>query len=380
MTTTATTRSRFNTYRGLGNSCPICTSTSGKCRWQPYELSACNGKITSTTKTLCMTGSGGIGHPDYHYFNDTRDRNWGIYIPLADWNVHRGENAAATAEQRERWIREQQEKQAALLALENQRRADSLPPTERDVAARAILSQLSLTEIDRQDLLGRGFTPHQIRTIGFKSVEKWQRLKEPVNNRFPGVSISSFKLNNGIAGVLIPIYSITGEILGFQIRNRDREDENRYRWLSSTWEKGRDNGAAPALPNGENPLTFVYPQLLGELGIMGVRNTLRLHTPAACELPNSPHRIGLVEGTGAKPHLAAIKMGQQIIGAAGGQWLSSPELLKDGLERWRAETIDLYLDGDDLQKNPSYPAVARPLLSIKPVGLSAALDAIGVRY
>jgi hypothetical protein len=43
-------------------------------------------------------------------------------------------------------------------------------------------------------------------------------------------------------------------------------------------------------------------------------------------------------------------MGQQVIGAAGGQWLSSPELLKNGLERWRADVIDLYLDGEDPQK------------------------------
>jgi hypothetical protein len=70
--------------------------------------------------------------------------------------------------------------------------------------------------------------------------------------------------------------------------------------------------------------------------------------------------IGLVEGTGAKPHLAAIKMGQQVIGAAGGQWRSCSELLKDGLERWRADTIDLYLDGDDLQK----PQVIRRWLDL----------------
>jgi hypothetical protein len=44
-------------------------------------------------------------------------------------------------------------------------------------------------------------------------------------------------------------------------------------------------------------------------------------------------------------------MGQQVIGAPGGQWwLSSPELLKDGLKRWRADVIDLYLDGEDPQK------------------------------
>ena len=30
--------------------------------------------------------------------------------------------------------------------------------------------------------------------------------------------------------------------------------------------------------------------------------------------------------------------------------MSSPELLKDGLERWRADVIDLYLDGEDPQK------------------------------
>lgn len=124
--------------------------------------------------------------------------------------------------------------------------------------------------------------------------------------------------------------------------NRVKSVKNidRYRWLSSTWEKGRDNGAAPALPNGENPLTFIYPQL--------------------CGVAMQRRAIKLVEGTGAKPHLAAIKTGQQVIGAAGGQWRSYPELLKDGLERWRADTIDLYLDGDDLQK----PQVIRRWLKL----------------
>jgi hypothetical protein len=330
-TTTPTQSLKFNAYRGLGKSCPVCASTSGKCRWQSYELPAKKdgGIALDTTKTLCMTGAGGYGNPDYHYFGDTRDGTWGIYVPLVDWSEYVGSNTQVSPEEHERWIRQQQEKQAALLALENQRRSESLPSAERDPAARAILSQLPLAEIDRQDLLRRGFTSHQIRTIGFKSIEKWQRLKEPINNRFPGVNISGVKLNNSIAGVLIPLYTITGEIVACQIRNREKS-KSRYRWLSSTWEKGRDNGAAPTLPNGENPLTFVYPQLCGTV----------MH-----------HRsIGFAEGTGAKPHLAAIKTGQQVIGAAGGQWLSSPELLQDGLERWRADTIDLYLDGDDLQK------------------------------
>ena len=328
--TSSIVRSKFNAYKGLGNSCPVCASTSGKCRWQNYELSAKNGKTTPTTKTLCMTGAGGYGNPDYHYFNDTRDGQWGVYIPLVDWNEHRGEDRQATPAEREEWVKNQQLKQQALLEAENQRRAESLPAYERDIAARAILAQLSLNEIDRKDLIRRGFTQQQIREIGFKSVEKFQRLKEPVNNRFPGVNIQGNRLSNGsIAGILIPIYTVTGEIVAFQVRNRE-QSKSRYRWLSSVWEKGRDNGAAPSLPNGENPLTFSYPQLLGV--------EPRLNS------------IGFAEGTGAKPNLTATKMGQQVIGAAGGQWLSSPELLKDGLERWRADVIDLYLDGDDLQK------------------------------
>ncbi len=329
-TTTPFARSKFNAYKGLGNSCPVCASTSGKCRWQPYELSAKNGKTTPTIKTLCMTGAGGYGNPDYHYFNDTRDGQWGVYIPLVDWNEHRSEDRQATPAERAEWVKTQQLKQQALLEAENQRRAESLPALERDIAARAILAQLSLNEIDRKDLVRRGFTAQQIREIGFKSVEKFQRLKEAVNPRFPGVNIQGNRLNNGsIGGILIPLYTVTGKIVAFQVRNRE-PSKSRYRWLSSTWEKGRDNGSAPSLPNGENPLTFSYPQLLGVIPVI--------------------KSIGLAEGTGAKPNLAAIRMGQQVIGAAGGQWLSSPELLKDGLERWRADIIDLYLDGEDPQK------------------------------
>jgi hypothetical protein len=333
-------RSKFNAYRGLGNTCPVCSSSSGKCRWQNYELSAKNGKITPTVKTLCMTGAGGYGNPDYHYFNDTRDGQWGVYIPLVDWNEHRGEDRQATPAEKEEWVKNQQLKQQALLEAENQRRAESLPAYERDIAARAILAQLSLNEIDRKDLIRRGFTAQQIREIGFKSVEKFQRFKEPVNPRFPGVNIQGNRLNNGyIGGILIPIYTITGEIVAFQIRNRE-QSKSRYRWLSSTWEKSRENGPVPNLPNGEIPLTFSYPQLLGVIPVI--------------------RSIGLAEGTGAKPNLAAIEMGQQVIGAAGGQFLSAPEQLKDALERWRANYIDLYLDGEDIHK----PQVIRRWLNL----------------
>jgi hypothetical protein len=323
---------KFTPYRGLGNTCPICSSSSGKCKAQPYDLSAKNGKTTPTVKTLCMNGTGDNGHPDYHYFNDTRNGTWGIYIPLADWNEHRGESRQATPQEREEWVRNQQLKTQAALEAENKKRLESLPIAERNIVAQNILAQLDLNEIDRQDLIRRGFTPQQIKDIGFKSIDPFQKLsKEPVNPRFPGVNIQGDRLNNwSMGGILIPVYTITGEIVGFQLRNRETTTKGRYRWLSSAWEQGRTGGSPPNLPNGELPLTFVYPQLLS--ASMGARE------------------IALIEGTGAKPNLGAIKLGQQVIGAAGGQFISSPEQLQDGLQRWRAEIVNLMLDGDDLQK------------------------------
>ncbi len=278
-----------------------------------------------------MNETGGYGNPDYHYFNDTRCGTWGIYIPLADWNEHRGENRQATPEEREEWVRQQQLKTQAALEAENQKRLESLPINERDIAARAILAQLSLNDIDRQDLIRRGFTSQQIKDIGFKSIDPFQKLREPVNPRFPGVNVNGDRLNNwSMGGVLIPVYAITGEILGFQIRNREANTKGRYRWLSSAWEQGRTNGNAPNLPNGELPLTFVYPQLLG--AEMGARE------------------LSLAEGTGAKPSIAAVKLGHQVIGAAGGQFLSSPEQLQEGLSTWNGDIVNLMLDGDDLKK------------------------------
>jgi hypothetical protein len=278
-----------------------------------------------------MSETGGYGNPDYHYFGDTRCGTWGVYIPLADWNEHRGENRQATPLEKEEWVRQKQLKVKLALEAENQKRLESLSIAERDIAARAILAQLSLNDIDRQDLIRRGFTTQQIKQIGFKSIDPFQRLQTPVNPRFSGVNVQGDRLNNwSMGGVLIPVYAITGEILGFQIRNREANAKGRYRWLSSAWEQGRSNGSAPNLPNGELPLTHVYPQLLGA--------------------ETKQREISFAEGTGAKPNLAAIKLGHQVIGAAGGQWLSSPEQLQETLSTWRGDIVNLMLDGDDLKK------------------------------
>lgn len=320
--------SKFSAYRGKGNACPVCNSTSGRCSSQKYQLTGKDRQTINTDKIYCMDGVGGSGNPDYHYFNDTRDGQWGIYILLADWSKHCGTYQESSVADKEQWAAERQQRRQEIVELEQKRQGDSLGGAERDLAARAIMSQLSLNWIDRKDLLGRGFTLDQINKIGFKSIDRWQRLTTPVNNRFPGVDLHGTKLNSSIGGVLIPIYSINGEILAFQVRNRQKSQEKRYLWLSSAWEKNRPNGSSPKMATGENPLSFVDPQKLG--------------------IEIRANSIGFAEGSGAKPNLAAIKMGQRVIGAVGGQWLSSPRLLKEGLKFWNADQIDLYMDKDDL--------------------------------
>ncbi len=321
----------FASHRGHNNACPVCSSTSGKCKEQEYDLPARNGKTTPSIKTFCMDGTGGNGHPNYHYFGDTSDGTWGIYIPLVDWDEHRGQSTETTYLEKEEWIRQQEAKRQAALEAENQQKANTFSVAERDPVARQILAQLSLHDVDRKDLLRRGFTPQQIKEIGFKSIDPFQRLREPVDPRFPGVNVEGTRLNNGyMGGILIPVYTITGEIVAFQIRNREKNTDGRYRWLSSSWEKERENGSSPKLADLKLPLTHVYPQLLG--------------AEARSEA------VGLMEGTGAKPNIGAVKTGEQVIGAAGGQFLGSSVQLKTTLQTWNAIIVKLYLDGDDIYK------------------------------
>ncbi len=65
-----------------------------------------------------------------------------------------------------------------------------------------------------------------------------------------------------------------------------------------------------------------------------------------------PH-LGFCEGIGAKPTLAAHRFGQRIIGAAGGNFVGSPEQIQDNLADYSTNLpIDLYVDGGDVL-NPS---------------------------
>jgi hypothetical protein len=278
-------------------SCPICEDVTGKCRVTDWGH-------------LCMEYSSNADIPGFKFIGQTRNQLWG------KWLEDQGDSTPEQQEQkRQERLREIEHRRQ----LEQKQRAASLPPEQRDRHYQRLLAQLGLHPDDRADLVRRGFTPEQIERFGARSVERWQKLSEALPADLPGVTLSEHSLNVSQAGYLCPIRDVDGHLVDFQLRARDAGKGGRYRWLSSNTKK-RPNGPAPNLPNGELPLA--------------------VYRPAAAQAGT----VAIVEGTGPKPFLTAERLQLVTIGAAGGQWASSPETLRYTLERLGAQTLLLYPD------------------------------------
>lgn len=283
------------------NPCQLCDDTKGKCRETP-------------TIRLCMTFADAIQSvPGFKFIGRTKDDLWGKWVEDNDrtW----------TDQERDRWRQEQLDKRQHRAEEEAQRRAAAMTAEERDRHNRQLLDQLTLHPIDRADLHRRNLTDEQIAKWGVKSVEQWQKLEHELPHTLPGVNLTGDSLNVPGAGYLCPIHNVEGFLVGFQIRLRN--GDTRYLWLTSATKK-RPNGATPHLPNGELPLAVHRPEQLVK------------------------QNIALTEGVGAKPFISSQHQGQVTIGAAGGQFASSPKTLKATLDRLSVElntkTIDFYPD------------------------------------
>jgi len=197
------------------------------------------------------------------------------------------------------------------LEAEEQRQQRSLSEAERDKQYRQMLSELTLHPDDKADLIRRGFTREQIELSGFKSIERYQPLQNQYSQLLPGVTAQGNQLVISSSGYLCPIRNSSGLIVAAQVRLRSLGSTNRYRWLSG---KGQTLHLYPegCSPKGELPLPVFRPQGL----IQG---------------------IALAEGTGVKPFLVSQRLNLLTIGAAGGQWASSPELFRSTLEKAHLE-------------------------------------------
>lgn len=297
------------------NPCPVCEDTTGNCRqsktdadyWQCMSYAdAKKGDIIGQFKC--------IGH--------TRDRLWSQF---------KLDNTQEWCDERRReWQVENQRRQQEKAKMNVLRRQRSLSVEQRHEQYTRMLSELTLHPDDRADLLRRGFTPDEIELCGFKSIGRYQQLESQFNGLLPGVSRGN-RLIIRNEGYLCPVRDVDGLIVACQLRLRilPTAESGRYRWLSGD---GQVLHLFPegCQPEGELPLAVHFPQQRQKCG------------------------VGIGEGTGAKPFLAAQRLGIPFIGAAGGLFTSSPRLLQIYLEKLnfeREQEIIIPVDAGDAINN-----------------------------
>jgi hypothetical protein len=264
---------------------------------------SCKGEIVNGFKSL--------GH--------TRDQLWGQF---------KLDNSQEWSEQqRLEWQRENQRRRQEKTKADDERQRRSLTAVQRHEQYTRLLSELTLHPDDRADLVRRGFTHEQIELAGFKSIGRYHQLQSQYSELLPGISRGN-RLIIADEGYLCPVRNADGLLVACQVRLRTlpTTETNRYRWLSGG---GQTLHLYPegCKSEGELPLPVFRPQ-------------------------GKPEGIALAEGTGAKPFLVSQRLNLFTIGAAGGQWASSPQLFHSTLEKAEIEvgtkSIKIFPDAGDV--------------------------------
>ncbi len=180
-----------------------------------------------------------------------------------------------------------------------------LDTDSRHQAFTTLLQQQSLHIEDAADLIRRGFTHDQIQRMGAKTLKQGLRFKAaPLG--LPGFSSG---IHNCETGYLVPTRDWDGRINGGQLKPRNGGG---YRWLA---------GCHLASSN-ELPLQII---------------------------PGDPKQPFLfVEGTGPKPWMVHFMTGATVIGAAGGNFTSSPTQLHQTLHQTKNQLRVLLPDGESI--------------------------------
>jgi hypothetical protein len=293
------------------NPCPICDDTSGKCRQhRDGELHLC---IIYADARLGEIRNG------HKCVKEAKAGNWASFKSdnTQEW----------TEQQRLEWKASNEQRRQLQAREDDERRRRSLSPQERHDQYTQLLSELILHPDDRADLVRRGFTNEEIDLAGFKSIERYQKLQSQFSKLLPGISRGD-RLVIREEGYLCPIRNADGLIVACQVRLRTlpTTEINRYRWLS-----------------GQGQTLHLYPE--------GCKSDGELPLPVFSP-QGKPEGIALPEGTGAKPFLVSQRLNLLTIGAAGGQWASSPQLLKQILEKAALEVkgreIKIFPDAGDI--------------------------------
>lgn len=280
--------------------CPVCGDESGKCRHHEDE-----------EITLCMSFSDAKKFEVINRHKCLKPATNSLWATFKLLEIDTYQQTATFNP--ELYIQRKQEQADKEVKTREWLTSNALSLEKRHELYTEILSELELNEESLADLKARKFTEDEIEATGFKSYSG-QNLSGHYPNELPGIKDNN-RLN-AFNGYLIPCRDFDGQIAGLQIRLH-KSDKGRYRWLSN------GNGLQRLQPENENPLAIYHSD---------------------CE----PKGIALVEGTGAKPYFVAKRLGYLVIGAAGGQWLSSPQLLikyiNQAFEKYGKLPITLFPD------------------------------------
>jgi predicted XRE-type DNA-binding protein len=269
------------TFLKLGKNCPICNGISrgrgrsgGDCRSSSNELIHCRTGLELSTI------------PSGWKFIKLDQYGFGLFAPdNSDW----------TRAQRLEWQQKVKAERSARQKKEEQALKQSLPIEARDRAIQTLHKYLGLSRTHRQNLRERNLTDTQIDAGYFFTIHPDQELPPGIPANLPGIAWG--RLATKTPGIACPAFDVAGNIIGWQLRV-DNATDNKYRWA-----KGKTSSH---LPNGELPITVCRP-------VDGIK------------IPG----VGLVEGL-LKPFIAAQKLAQIFIGAAGGHF--PPKQLKASLE------------------------------------------------
>lgn len=210
--------------------CKVCENVSHKCR---------HGDDIQLCMTFADAEKGEIvnGHK---FIKLSKDGMWGVFKidNSQEWSD----------EQREKWRLERERRKQHQKLESDLRQKQSLSAHERDKEYRKLFEELTLHPEDQKELLRRGLTYREIDLAGYKSIDRYQKLREKHSNLLPGISPDGNVIMTD-AGWLCPVRNKDGQIVAVQVRLRVLPTgEGRYRWLSS---KTKTN------PNGQSP--HVYP-------------------------------------------------------------------------------------------------------------------------
>lgn len=197
---------------------------------------------------------------------------------------------------------------------ENQKNNFSpLSAIERDAKYANLFSEMSVLPSTRADLISRRFTDEDIPFSGIKSINPWQVFKGDYQG-LPGIKDGN-QLSINYEGYVLPVRDYDGLLVAFQVRllNQKDIDEVGTKYL---WSKGKFSAHIEINGCYELPLAVFKPK-------------------------GTPIGIAFVEGTGLKCFYVAQRLGYLVIGAAGGQWASSPNQLREYIDRAKKDYGDL---------------------------------------